>query len=191
MPLPPNRILTVAFLKPGPGDPTFNHIVANMCKHKVCHTEIVFEDNMAFSIFAGMNIFFKPRTFSNPDYHLISLSVSQSEYSNAYSFCQQAVEHNLCFTDIGMLSAYFQPQTCPIINTSPSIDLGYTFCSKIVTEALQYASIPEVEHLIPCTTTPSSLYDTLKDSPRKLLNSVPYKREQLRNSGIIIKYISF
>jgi len=101
------------------------------------------------------------------------------------------VEHNLCFTDIGMLSAYFQPQTCPIINTSPSIDLGYTFCSKIVTEALQYASIPEVEHLIPCTTTPSSLYDTLKDSPRKLLNSVPYKREQLRNSGIIIKYISF
>lgn len=179
------RMLTLAFVRPGENDPTFNRIVARMCKHGICHSELVFEDNMAFSIYAGQKVSFRPRTFSNPDYELISLAVTQSEYHNAYCFCDQSADNDISFTDIGMLAAYFQPKGCPCINTSASAVAGHTFCSKIVTEALQFAGVVEVDGLKPCTTTPSCLYDAVKDSHRKLLGSVPYKCEQLKHSGVI------
>jgi hypothetical protein len=179
-------MLTLAFVRPGNDDPLFNHIVARMCKHGICHTEMVFEDNMAFSIFAGQRVFFRPRTLSNPQYELVTLSVSHAEYSSAYSFCKQAACNDIGFTDTGMLAAYFQPKGCPCINTGASLHVGSTFCSKMVTEALQFAGVQEAEHLTPCTTTPSCLYEAVKDSPRKLLCSVPYKCEQLRHSGVIM-----
>ena len=179
------RVLTLAFLRPGPNDPSFNHLVAKVCKHGICHTEIVFEDNMAFSIFAGQRVFFKQRTFSKPEYELISLSVSDKEYSSIYSFCKQAAQFNIGFTDVGMLAAYFQPRDCPCVNTTASMHAGVTFCSKIVTEALQTAGLSEVEHLKPCATTPSCLYDSVRDSQRRLLNSVPYKCNQLKQIGAL------
>jgi hypothetical protein len=55
----------------------FNRIVASVCKHGICHAELVFEDNMAFSIYAGHQVFFKPRTLSNPEYELITLTVTE------------------------------------------------------------------------------------------------------------------
>jgi hypothetical protein len=180
------RILILAFLFPnGQENPTLNKIVAKMSKYKTCHVEIVFEDDMAFSIFAGSSVFFKQRSFSNPDYSLVSLSISNTEYNSIYNFCQSIVTHNLGFTDAGMIFSYVQPKNCPFFNTAPSAQVGYTFCSKIVTEALQFAETPEVEHLIPCTTTPSCLYEVFKDSPRKILSSVSYKQEQLRHAGVI------
>ena len=188
LPLPParQRIIIMAFLFPNGNDnPPLNKFVAGISKHSTCHVEIVFEDDMAFSIFAGSNIFFKQRSFSNPDYALISLSIPQTEYTALYNFCQSMVTHNIGFTDLGMVFSYIQPKHCPFYNTAPSVQVGYTFCSKIVAEALQFAGTPEVEHLIPCTTTPSCLYDAFKDSPRKILSSVSYKREQLRQVGVI------
>ncbi len=187
-PPPParQRILIIAFLFPnGSDNPALNKFVAKMSKYKTCHVELVFEDDMAFSIFAGNNVFFKQRSFSNPDYSLISLSIPQEEYSALYNFCQSVVTHNLGFTDLGMIFSYFQPTQCPFYNTASSVQVGYTFCSKIVTEALQFAGTPEVDHLIPCTTTPSCLYGAFKDSPRKILSSVHYKQEQLRQVGVI------
>ena len=181
----PQRIITLAFLFPGKEDPLFNKMVAAVSWYGACHVELVFENNMSFSIFANSNLFFKARTFSNPDYHLISLAVSHTEYTAAYNFCLSSMTHNIGFTDTGMLAAYFQPQTCPFCNTPPSSEVGYTFCSKIVTEAMQFAEISEVDSLIPCTTTPSVLYSAVKDSQRKVLNSVPSKRERLRNEGVI------
>jgi hypothetical protein len=179
------RMLTLAFVRPGATDPVFNRLVARMCQHSICHAELIFEDNMAFSIYAGQQVFFRHRTFSNPEYELISLSVSHAEYNSAYCFCKQAVENNIGFTDTGMLAAYFQPKGCPCINTNSSLTAGHTFCSKIVTEALQFAGVREVDALHPCTTTPSDLYEAVKDSQRKLICSVPYKCEQLRQSGVI------
>ena len=180
------RILTMAFLFPiGSDNPPLNKLVAGICKYKTCHVEMVFEDDMAFSIFAGCNLFFKQRSFSNPDYSLISLSIPHTEYMALYNFCLSAVTHNLGFTDLGMVLSILQPTHCPFLNTAPSVQVGYTFCSKIVTEALQFAGTGEVQHLIPCTTTPSCLYAAFKDSPRKIFSSVGYKREQLRQVGVV------
>lgn len=181
-----HRILTVAFLFPDSRyNPLLNTLVARISKHKTCHVELVFEDDMAFSIFAGSNLFFKQRTFNNPDYVLIPLSIPNAEYATLYNFCQSVVTHDICFTDVGMVFSYLQPKHCPFINTAPSMQLGQTFCSKIVAEALQFAGTPEVEHLIPCTTTPSCLYDAFKDSPRKIMSSVGSRRDKLRQIGVV------
>lgn len=182
---PPQRVLTLAFLRPGPDDAAFNRLVARVCRHGICHTELVFEDNKAFSIFAGQKVFFKERTFSNPEYELISLAVSPIEYASAYSFCKQAKDYDLGFTDVGMVASYLQPKSCPCVHTGSSLYIGHTFCSKIVTEALQFASISEVEHLNPCTTTPSCLYEAIKESQRKVIYSVPFKRSQLQSLGVL------
>ena len=179
------NILTLAFLFPTEEDAFLNRLVARMSKHKVCHVELVFEDDMAFSIFAGGDVFFRQRSFANPDYHIISISVPASEYLAAYSFCQSAVQHNISFSSYGMYASYLQPNKCPFLNTGGSVQVGSTFCSKIVTEALQFASVVEAEHLIPCTTTPSCLFEAFQESQRKVLCSVPYKREQLRQ-GVLM-----
>jgi hypothetical protein len=179
------RIITLAFLFPTDSDAFLNRLVARMSKHKVCHVELVFEDDMAFSIFAGGNVFFRQRSFSNPDYHIISILVPPSEYNAVYSFCQSAVQHEIAFTDYGMYVSYLQPKGCPFLNTDGSVQTGRTFCSKIVTEALQFAGNSETEHLIPCTTTPSCLYAAFHGSERKVLSSVPYKREQLRQGAVL------
>ena len=188
-PPPParHRILTMAFLFPNGNDSlSLNTLVAGVSKFKTCHVEMVFEDDMAFSIFAGSTLFFKHRSFSNPDYSLISISVPPVEYSALYEFCQSAITHELGFTDVGMVLSVMQPTRCPIFNTGPSVQIGFTFCSKIIAEALQFAGTPEVEHLIPCTTTPSCLYGAFVDSPRKILSSVGYKRQQLRRVGVVM-----
>jgi hypothetical protein len=183
-PRPQSRILTVAFLFPGPDEEDWvNRMVARLSRVKCCHVELVLEDQMAFSIFKGEKLFFKPRTFANPDYQLLSLFVSQAEYSAVYSFCQQAHGSEVGFTDVGMVAAYAQP--CPMVNTRPSLELGYTFCSKIVTEALQAGGVAEVEHLCPCTTTPSTLYSALRESPRLVGHTVPFKCKRMCEVGSV------
>ena len=178
-------ILTLAFLVPKERDAFLNRLVARMSKHKVCHVELVFEDEMSFSIFDNTNVFFRKRSFSNPDYHIISITVPSNEYHAAYSYCKSAVQHEICFSNCGMYASYLQPQKCPFLNTGTSVETGSTFCSKIITEALQFSGNDEVEHLIPCTTTPSCLFAAFSDSQRKVLSSVPYKRQQLRQGALL------
>jgi len=50
--------------------------------------------------------------------------------------------------------------------------VGKTFCSKIITEALQFAGSPEVRHLSPSAVTPSRLYEAVKDSERRVCHAV-------------------
>lgn len=179
-----SRIITVAFLFPGQGDDWFNRLVAWASKHPCCHVELVFEDDMSFSIFSNSNLFFKKRTFSNPEYQLVSLSVSNLEYITAYSFCTAAMSHDISFHELGIYAAYAQP--CPMLFTRPSIEAGRTFCSKVVTEALQAARVREAEGLEPCMTTPSRLYETLKDSDRRINHSVKFKMNQLKQVGAVV-----
>lgn len=181
------RTLRLAFLYPGPDDPWLNRVVARVSHNPVCHVELVFEDEMSFSIFQGSRLFFKPRTFSNPEYQLVSLNVSNAEYSAAYAFCEGAIRHDLGFTDLGMLGSYFQPTGCPICCYSESERAGYTYCSKIVTEALLFAGLPEVEKLHPCTTTPSFLLDAVRDSPRCVIDSNQFRRQLFFETGVIVR----
>ena len=193
------KILTLAFLFPlGENDNNmlmvpydavmdFNKFVARICKRKTCHVELVFEDGMAFSIFAGSNLFFKPRSFSNPQYRMISLLVTHKEYADAYKYCLECARSEITFTDVGMCCAYLQ--ICPCVTSyTPSKEVGHTFCSKIVTEVLLQAKIREVEGLTPCYTTPSMLYDSLEPqvNNRCIISTVAFKRDLLKNHAVLI-----
>jgi hypothetical protein len=53
-----------------------------------------------------------------------------------------------------------------------SAAVGSTFCSKIITEALQFAAVPEADCLVPSCATPSGLYSCFTSSPRRLCHSL-------------------
>lgn len=180
------RTLKFAFLFPGPDDPWINRVVAKVSKHPVCHVELVFEDDMSFSIFQGSELFFKPRTFSNPEYKILAINVSGPEYFGTRAFCEGAVKQNLGFTDVGMVGACMQPRNCAVCCYKPSEETGYTFCSKIITEALQAGKLPEVEGLHPCTTSPSNLLDVLSESPRRVCDTNSYKMSLvIKNAQVV------
>ena len=86
---------------------------------------------------------------------------------------------------MGMVGACLQPQGCAVCCYRPSEITGNTFCSKIVTEALQFAGLPEVQELHPCTTTPSLLLDAVGSSPRGVCDTSQYRRQLLFESGVV------
>ena len=131
--------LKLAFLYPDGTSPFMNRVVAWASRNPVCHIELVFENDMAFSIFEGSELFFKQRTFSNPEYRIVALSVSKEEYTSAYTFCENAVTKGFAFSDWAMWGTYFQIPGYPFVCPSTPEQSGSTCCSKIVTEAMLFA----------------------------------------------------
>jgi hypothetical protein len=105
---------------------------------------------------------------SNPNYEFVSLSVSHQEYRAALQFCRSAVADGYAFDGRGMYLASVHPGHCA---ERPSSVVGKTFCSKIITEALQFADTQEVAALSPSAVTPSSLFAAVKDSSRRICHT--------------------
>jgi len=170
------RPLTLAFLKPTHIDHWVNRLTAAVSEHPVCHVELFFESlNQCFSILWGDVAGFKPKSLSNPNYLLVTLSVTPKEYDACLDFCRMISLQNIAFDEYGMWQSMYSCGCCP--QTSQTV--GSTFCSKIITEALQYANIDEVDALNPSCTTPSRLYSAIRRSRRLVCNSVPFKRQAL------------
>ena len=168
--------LTLAFLSPGPEDHWVNRLTAHVGKHPYCHVELYFESiNQCFSIMWSEIASFRSKNLSNPNYRLVSLDVSSKEYELCLEFCMQASRESLVFDEVGMWASWV---CCPVCELQ-SIHKGRTFCSKIITEALQYAGIQEVDRLSPSRTSPSSLYECVRQTSRMVCNSVPFKRHAL------------
>lgn len=164
-----SRTLTLAFLRPLPNDDPINVLTARMSKHGMCHAELVFDCGQAFSIYHGGTAALRHRSLSNPGYETVSLSVPSSEYRAAFQFCTAAHQSGYTFDSVGMYLASVHPGGCA---HKSSASLGRTFCSKIITEALQFAGVGEVESLSPSASTPSRLYSAVVDSDRRICHSV-------------------
>lgn len=160
--------LSLAFLRPPSDDRWMNRLTAGVSKHGVCHVELIFENNLAFSIYHDSTPFLRQRTMSNPNYEFVSLSVSLKEYRAALQFCRSVVAEGYAFDNRGMYLASIHPGGCA---EKPSSAVGKTFCSKIITEALQFADVQEVEGLYPSAVTPSGLYGAVKDSSRRICHT--------------------
>ncbi len=162
------RLLTLAFLRPALDDHIENRLTAAMSAHGICHTELVFEDGVAFSIVQGSTAGLRARTLSNPNYETVTLSVTAAEYATCLRFCREIHNHALGFDTMGMYLCLFHPG-CFHRN---SLDVGKTFCSKVITEALQHACVAEVDGLDPSSTTPSGLYHVIRGSGRRMCHTV-------------------
>ena len=168
-----SRVLALAFLHAAPDDPLVNRLTAKISRHKLCHVELVFEgahtSSRAFSIFLGSSAGFRVKTFGNPDYEMVSLSVTGAEYEACQRFCAVAHSRDYALDQVGMYCSMIHPGCCGGV---PSHVTGKTFCSKIITEAMQAAGIAEVGGLCPSATTPSGLFAAVKDSPRRTCSLV-------------------
>ena len=162
------RMLTLAVLRPAPDDFLENRVTAAVSRHGVCHAELVFENGAAFSIYQGGVTSLRHRTLSNPNYETVTLSVSPAEYAACLQFCNHSHRQQYAFDTLGM---YFAPLHPPCLSRS-SAEVGRTFCSKIIAEALQFARVPEVDCLVPSSSTPSGLYASFIASPRRVCHSL-------------------
>ena len=172
------RILTLAFLTPAEDDHRMNRLVASVSRHPYCHVELYFEGTQqSFSVMWGETAGFRSKNLSNPNYTLVSLCVSQKEFDSTLEFCRSAARQGLGFDERGMWASWFPRIGCCYEPTSQQ--RGMTFCSKIITEALQFGGVREVESARPSTTTPSVLFECVRGSGRIACNSVPFKRHAL------------
>lgn len=173
------RTLTLAFLRPNPGEDRMNDLTACASRHGVCHAELVFDGGSAFSIHHSEQARLRQRTFSNPGYELVSLSVPAEEYRACHQFCQSAHSQAYSFDSLGMYLAPVHPGGCA---DKSSARVGKTFCSKVITEALQFGGVKEVQGLSPSAVTPSGLYAAVKDSDRRVCHAV----RSLAGSGSLV-----
>lgn len=176
------RVLTLAFLRPTLDDPFMNRLTGRVSRHNVCHVELHFDLlNQCFSIIYGEHASLRFKNLSNPNYELVSISVTAHQYENCLNFCKSMSQKKLDFDDHAMYRSFLCPGCCE----RRSSDVGKTFCSKIITEALQHAGVPGFVDLNPAVMTPSRLMDVAMDSPFKICNSVPYKCQAMINTGVV------
>ena len=174
------RVLTLAFLMPTPDDHWANRLTARASAHPFCHVELYFESiNQCFSINWQEKAGFRCKNLSNPNYQLVSLLVSAKEYDSALEFCRTIGNQDMGFDDRGMWLSWFPSVVCCTFCEYNSQLKGRTFCSKVITEALQFGGLREVDRLLPAATTPSVLYASVRQSTRIACNSVPFKRQAL------------
>jgi hypothetical protein len=177
------RIITLAFLTPHENDHWVNRLAARMCSHPFCHVELFFESTQqSFSILWGGTACFRGKNLSNPNYTVVSLCVSEKEYNLCLEFCRCASTQNLSFDERGMWLSWFTSSTSCCGDTTSQLQ-GRTFCSKIITEALQFGGLKEVEDVRPSCVTPSRLFELVRSSNRVACNSVPFKRQVLVACG--------
>lgn len=172
-----HRLLTLAFLRPSPDDFLENRLTAAASWHGICHAELVFEDGNAFSIVMNGVAALRPRSLSNPLYETVTLSVPPREYQACLRFCREAHNRALGFDATGMYLCAIHPGACL---HRGSLELGKTFCSKIISEALLHAGVAEAEGLVPSCTSPSALYAAVRGSGRRTCHSVRALPQPLR-----------
>lgn len=176
------RILTLAFLVPLANDHWANRLSAKASTHPFCHVELYFESlQQSFSIVWGETAGFRSKSLSNPNYTLVSLCIPVKEYDTTLEFCRTASSHGLAFDERGMWMSWFSPSQLCCCAGPTSQQRGATFCSKIITEALQFGGLREVDGLNPSAMTPSRLFECVRGSTRTACNSVPFKRQALMN----------
>lgn len=125
------RILTVAFLSPGPGDPWENRLTAAVSAHPFCHAELYFESiNQSFSIQSGEKAGFRVKNLSNPNYSLVSILVSNKEYEASYEFCTTVSTQGIVFDERGMWSSWFPSVVCCAACQPNSQVRGKTFAAR-------------------------------------------------------------
>jgi len=172
--------LTLAFFHPLEDDPWINRMTALVSRNDVCHAELVFDNGgpqtQAFSIQHGTTASLRAKTLSNPAYELVTLNVSGQELAACKEFCANASKQEYGFDDVGMALSILNPGCCG----RSSAQTSKTFCSKIITEAMQFAEMQEVQRLHPSSTTPSMLLDAVRDSSRRVCHSVPSRMRMLK-----------
>jgi hypothetical protein len=182
-----NAHVMLTFYHPPANDNFMNRLVA-WFDGPFSHVEICFSDGTSSSIFAGETVFVQQRRFSNPNYQMVSIPVTELQAQRARAFCCTQAARRVGFDNVGMYlsalaldSGSFSPcarskNNNANRNSNGNPNLGgalapsgtvpttgaTTYCSKHVVHALQYAGVEGFEDLDPSRTTPSALFRAVR-----------------------------
>ena len=177
--VPVNRVqVYLLFYRPKTDDPLLNRLVA-LFDGPYCHVEMAFSDKWGehpwerelwgSSIYQGETVFFKPKTYARDGYFSFAIEVTVPQMYKIRSFCKNQSSRGVGFSRAAMYAAYV-----PYYQLVTTED---TFCSKHVTEALQYGGVTQVENLNPSLMTPSKLFKLLTSQPAQtpIVQVIPSK----------------
>ena len=176
------RTITLAFYHPTPGEHRVNDLTVRWSEHGVCHVELVFDGMWAFSLYLDEPTRLRQKSFLNPGYEMVSLSVPYMEYASCLQFCKAAAKEAYPIDKVGMYLSMIHPGGCMEVS---SASIGKTFCSKIITEALKFGGLQETQGLSPSAVTPSRLYAAVKDSERRICHNV----RPLAGTGVLVPLV--
>eukprot|EP00961_Rhodomonas_salina_P137049 1843677-Rhodomonas_salina.2 len=160
----PRRKINVMFYKPPDTDPWLNRLVS-WADPPYSHAELCFEDGTAASIFNGETVFLQKRSFANPNYSIVTLTVEQESYAAMLAFCTRSSKERVGFDRLGMFTSLL-----PLQIAWKRSDV--TFCSRFVTEALQVGGVSAVAGLNSMHVTPSRLHAKLTATKTHMLDTV-------------------
>lgn len=174
----------VLFLEPIPKDHWMNRLtgfLGGMFHGRgACHVEICIPNGKSFlscSIYNGEKVTLSSqKTFANPGYAVHTLEVNGEQLSNIRSFLSACHAQGQSFDKNGM---YLATLPFPV----PRSRKG-TFCSKLVTEALQRGGVRCVQGLNADIVSPSKLWKLLRKGEPALCGTVRYKQNQLLEKGV-------
>jgi hypothetical protein len=161
------RTIRLCFYEPrAANEHWLNRFVASVGSHYVSHVEIMFEDDMAASIFADETVFFKKRSYANPYYRIKAFTVAAKSYHLMYQFAQRCAEQQKSFSNCKMFCG-------PLIGYRGSSDR--TFCSEFVTHTLQVGGVPFAMKMDAGRSTPSALLGHMNAIETVCFDSTAFK----------------
>ena len=96
----------------------------------------------------------------------------QAQYDAARAFCQRACEAQHGFDTLGMFASVLPFRVAPQRS-------AHTFCSRLVTGALQHVGVAAVAGMDPALTTPSRLHAALASAAQGVVDTVPARCARL------------
>jgi len=166
------RSIRLLFLRAAADDHWLNRLVSHL-DPPFCHVELEFDTSsgppLATSLFADESVFLRPRTFANPNYHILTLNVSDTAYARMLRLASDTAARGVRFDSHGMWCSILPCSLCAPRRADR------TFCSAYVTTLLQEGGVRGVERLAPERARPSTLYRLLCHSQQQCFSSVPYK----------------
>ena len=129
-----------------------------------CHCELQFPNSMTCSIYMGSAVCFKERLCFGDAYTVLNIPSTHDQIKLAYQVCHRNFTAKKRFSTMEMLSC-----VSPWKQNYASKQSQYTFCSKLIAEALQAADI--LPGSLSTTISPSALYRALLPMADEKCNS--------------------
>lgn len=174
--------VSVAFYKGGgPHEPLMNRLTRWLTGEFV-HCEMVFVDeqspkhNASCSVWAGENVFYKPKTFGRDGWSYLSINVPTETATEMRNWCKEQAAKNLPFNKWGFYRA---------LTPFPRYTDGTCwFCSELCTACLQKGGYFETS--VPSTMTPTHLWKMMNTLP-VFVGASPVFRERIAQKGLRLK----
>lgn len=164
------RSLNIVFYEPKAEDAWLNKVVSTVSP-PYCHCDLLFDDNIATSIYQKECVYQERKTLSRDGYVWVSLTFTDEELDLIRKFCNQCYQNKVSFDELGMYLSF--------LPYNPMQSTDKTFCSRYVWEALQKSKRPEFTTVTAATMTPSRIYNALKKMDKSFLNISVKRLEKL------------